>query len=126
MNRIRTRGAVLTAAIALAAGSTAVATAHAAERSEHHVPNTDLADSFSKVTRNTDWQLTNKLKLNFPTFHAEGIAFTPDHIFLSSVEILEPTVKYPTPVDGYDRTPGKGENNLGLNEILEVLAADTD
>jgi hypothetical protein len=25
-----------------------------------------------------------------------------------------------------DRTPGKGENNLGLNEILEVLAADTD
>jgi hypothetical protein len=25
-----------------------------------------------------------------------------------------------------DRTPGKGENNLGLNEILEVLAAETD
>jgi hypothetical protein len=28
-------------------------------------------------------------------------------IFLSSVEIIEPTVRYPSPVDGYDRTTAK-------------------
>ena len=38
---------------------------------------TALADDFGKVTRDTDWQLTGKLKLDFPTYHTEGIAFTP-------------------------------------------------
>jgi hypothetical protein len=31
-----------------------------------------------------------------------------DLIYLSSVEVLEAPVKYPVPVDGYDRSPGKG------------------
>jgi len=35
-----------------------------------------------------------------------------DRIYLSSVEIIEPTVRYPEPVDGYDRTPGKGRGHL--------------
>ena len=35
-----------------------------------------------------------------------------DRIYLSSVEIIEPTVRYPEPVDGYDRTPGKGIGHL--------------
>lgn len=124
MNRIRTRGAALTAAIALAAGTTAAATAHAAERSEQHPANTDLANSFGNVTRNTDWQLTSKVKLSFPTFHTEGIAFSPDHIFLSSVEILEPTVKYPTPQGGYDRTAGKGIGHLFVMDRKGNLQKD--
>ena len=51
-------------------------------------------------------------ELDFPTFHTEGLVVTADHIFLSSVEIIEPTQKYPSPVDGYDRTPGKGVGHL--------------
>jgi hypothetical protein len=34
-----------------------------------------------------------------------------DKFFLSSVEILEPAVRYPSPVDGYDRTTGKGRGH---------------
>lgn len=72
----------------------------------------DLATSFMKVDRNTAWSEVDKLHLDFPTFHTEGLAITPDHIFLSSVQIIEPTQKYPSPVGGYDRTPGKGIGHL--------------
>lgn len=79
---------------------------------DHHKGDSTLVDDFSRVDRNTNWRLTGKLKLDFPTFHTQGIAFTADHIFLSSVQILEPTVKYATPQGGYDRTPGKGIGHL--------------
>jgi Family of unknown function (DUF6454) len=72
----------------------------------------DLARDFGAVDRNTVWNQVDKLKLDFPTFHPEGLVVTDDHIFLSSVEIIEPTQKYPTPVDGYDRTAGKGVGHL--------------
>lgn len=124
MNPIRTRVSALTAVLAITLGGAAVATAQASEGGDHHAAETNLADSFSKVTRNTDWQLTSKLKLNFPTFHTEGIAFTPDHIFLSSVEILEPTVKYPTPQGGYDRTAGKGVGHLFVMDKQGNLQKD--
>lgn len=124
MNRTRTRLTALTAAVALALGGAAVATAHAEEGRAPRAADTSLADGFSKVTRSTDWQLTSKLKLDFPTFHTEGIAFTPDHIFLSSVEILEPTVKYPTPQGGYDRTAGKGVGHLFVMDKLGNLQKD--
>jgi hypothetical protein len=120
----RIQGAVLAAVIAVTTGSAAVATAHAAEHPEQHTANTELASGFSKVTRNTSWQLTNRLKLDFPTFHTEGIAFTQDHIFLSSVQVLEPTVKYPTPQGGYDRTPGSGIGHLFVMDRAGDLQKD--
>jgi hypothetical protein len=124
MNRIRTRVCALTVVAALTVGGAAAATAHAVERGDHHAADTSLADSFDKVTRTTDWQLTSKLKLNFPTFHTEGIAFSPDHIFLSSVEIIEPTVKYPSPQGGYDRTAGKGVGHLFVMDRQGNLQKD--
>lgn len=124
MNRIRTRVSALATVATLAVGGAAAATAHATEGGAHHAADTTLADTFGKVTRSTDWQLTGKLKLNFPTFHTEGIAFTPDHIFLSSVEILEPTAKYPTPQGGYDRTPGKGVGHLFVMDKAGNLQKD--
>lgn len=125
MNRIRTQIYALTAAAAVAVGGAAVATAHGAENNaSHHATDTALADDFGKVTGNTNWQLTSKLKLNFPTFHTEGIAFTPDHVFLSAVQILERTVKYPTPQGGYDRTPGKGIGHLFVMDRQGHLQKD--
>ena len=91
---------------------------------DHHTRPTPLADSFGKVTGKTDWQLTSKLKLSFPTYHTEGIAFSRDHIFLSAVQILEPTVKYPTPQGGYDRTPGKGVGHLFVMDKAGHLQKD--
>ncbi|MGZ4535461.1 MAG: DUF6454 family protein [Nocardioidaceae bacterium] len=84
----------------------------------------DLATSFMKVDRNTAWNQVDKLHLDFPTYHTEGLAITPDHIFLSSVQIIEPTQKYPTPVDGYDRTPGKGIGHLFVMDRQGHLQKD--
>lgn len=125
MNRIRTQIFALTAAVVVAlGGGAAVATAQAAESGGHHTTATNLAHDFSKVTRNTEWKLTGKLKLNFPTYHTEGIAFSDKHIFLSAVQILEPTVKYPTPQGGYDRTPGKGIGHLFVMDKAGNLQKD--
>ncbi|MEU6141840.1 DUF6454 family protein [Streptomyces sp. NPDC047081] len=71
-------------------------------------PDGALARDFEAVDRNTAWQLTGKLKLDFTTYHTEGMVRAGGHIFLSAVQIIEPTQKYPTPVGGYDRTPGRG------------------
>ncbi len=57
----------------------------------------DLARDFAAVDRNTAWTQVGKLRLNFPTYHTEGLAITADHLFLSAVQILEPTQKYPVP-----------------------------
>lgn len=100
------------ASIALAVGvpSTAVLAGHdgAAGAPTGHATDSILVDDFTAVTRDTAWQLTGKLKLDFPTYHTEGLAMAGGHIFLSAVQIIERTQKYPAPVGGYDRTPGKG------------------
>ena len=91
MNPIRTRLSALTAVLAITLGGAAVATAQASEGGDHHAAETNLADSFSKVTRNTDWQLTSMLKLNFPTFHTEGIAFTP---LVTAIDLATPWTRH--------------------------------
>lgn len=91
---------------------------------DHRLGDSALVQHFSRVDRNTNWQLTSKLKLNFTTFHTEGIAFTADRIFLSAVEILEPTVKYPTQQGRYDRTPGKGKGHLFVMDSAGNLQKD--
>ena len=83
-----------------------------------------LARDFSAVDRNTVWNQIGQLKLDFPTYHTEGLAITPDHLFLSAVQILEPTQKYASPVGGYDRTPGKGIGHLFVMDRQGHLQKD--
>ncbi|MFD5278176.1 DUF6454 family protein [Pseudarthrobacter sp. NPDC058362] len=135
----RIQGILTTAATLVLAGSTiagafvspqadgssqATASNQAVRATNHHTADTALADTFARVDRSTVWEQTGKLKLDFPTFHTEGIAFTEDRIFLSSVEITEPTVKYPTPQDGYDRTAGKGVGHLFVMDKQGNLQQD--
>ena len=84
----------------------------------------DLATDLAAVTRSTAWTQLAALHLDFPTFHTEGLAVTADRFYLSSVEILEPTVAYPTPVDGYDRSPGKGIGHLFVIDRTGKLIKD--
>src|SRR6478735_2138630 len=125
MSTTRTRGILTSAAAVILAASAISGTAAAqaagnhdrpgatnTESSSHRGTNTSLADAFNRVDRNTKWQQTSKLKLNFPTYHPEGIAYSQDHIFLSPVQIIEPTTRVPTPQNGFDRTPGKGIAHL--------------
>ncbi|MCA4134777.1 DUF6454 family protein [Arthrobacter sp. M4] len=132
MSTTRTRG-ILAAAIAVVIAASATAGTAFALTSGQDASSgqgtssgqdTNLADTFAAVNRNTKWQQTGSLKLDFPTFHTEGIAFTEEHIFLSSVEILEPTVKFPSPQGGYDRTPGKGVGHLFVMDKLGKLQKD--
>lgn len=86
---------------ALLAGLT-VAGADAAGRDDQ------VARAFDATTRSTAWSQVARIPLKFPTYHPQGFALVGDLIYLSSVEVTEAPVKYPVPVDGYDRTPGKG------------------
>ena len=122
MNTVRTKAATL--AVLVAAVLAGTAGAQAAETASPPTAATALADNFGAVTRSTPWQLTSKLKLAFPTYHTEGIAFSDKHIFLSAVQILEPTVKYPAPQGGYDRTPGKGIGHLFVMDLAGHLQKD--
>jgi hypothetical protein len=68
--------------------------------------------AFDAATRSTIWTRTATIPLVFPTYHPQGLALVGDKIFLSTVEIIEAPVRYPEPVDGYDRTPGKGRGHV--------------
>jgi uncharacterized protein DUF6454 len=114
----------LTAALATAALALGGAAAHAAGSTHPRHGDATLARDFNAVDRTTAWQLTSNLKLTFPTFHTEGLAVAGNRIFLSAVQILEPTVPYPTPEDGYDRTPGKGIGHLFVLDVQGHLEKD--
>ncbi|RKR30139.1 DUF6454 family protein [Arthrobacter oryzae] len=137
MSTTRTRG-ILTSAAAIMLTAAAISGTVAAQAAgSHDQPRanntesgsrrgtaTSLAEAFNGVDRNTTWRQTSKLKLNFPTYHTEGIAYSPDHIFLSAVQIIEPTTKFQTPQNGFDRTPGKGIGHLFVMDKAGNLQKD--
>jgi hypothetical protein len=137
MSATRTRG-ILTAAAAFvlaasAIGGTAAAqaagtndrpNANNAGSGSHRETDSALAEAFNGVDRSTNWQQTGKLKLKFPTYHTEGIAFSQEHIFLSAVQIIEPTTKFPSPQGGFDRTAGKGVGHLFVMDKAGNLQKD--
>lgn len=70
------------------------------------------AVAVKKLTRSNTWTQQASIPLDFDAFHMQGMSLVGDHIWISSVEILEPTQKYPSPVDGMDRTAGKGRGHV--------------
>ena len=122
MTRISARTLAGTAALALAVGGSAFL----ANGANGAGATTDgqLANDFDEVTRGTVRNEVDKLHLDFQTYHTEGLAITDKHIFLSAVQIIEPTQKYPSPVDGYDRTPGKGVGHLFVMDRQGNLQKD--
>jgi hypothetical protein len=108
---LRTPSLVLAAATVMAIATSAAAlqpgpATRAQERNEA------LVRAFDDVSRNTVWTHTDTIDLDFETHHPQAMEVVGDRIFLSSVEIIEPTVRYPEPIGGYDRTPGKGLGHL--------------
>ncbi|MEU5882507.1 DUF6454 family protein [Spirillospora sp. NPDC047279] len=71
-----------------------------------------VVTAVQSLDRNARWTVTRRLDLAFPTHHPQGLARVGDRLYLSSVEVTEPPVRYPAPVDGYDRSPGKGRGHL--------------
>ncbi|MEC3979194.1 DUF6454 family protein [Amycolatopsis sp. H20-H5] len=122
LKKVSRRTAAVAASITLVISGTV--TAQAVTDGQHDGGDGPLARGLTALDRGTAWSLTGKLKLTFPTFHTEGLAFAGDRMFLSSVEIIEPTRKYPTPQGGYDRTPGKGIGHLFVMDRQGHLQKD--
>jgi hypothetical protein len=83
-----------------------------------------VAQAFGATTRSTAWSQVARIPLRFPTYHPQGFALVGDLIFLSSVEVLEAPVPYPKPVDGYDRSPGKGIGHVFVMDRQGNLKKD--
>jgi hypothetical protein len=83
-----------------------------------------VARAFEATTRSTAWTQVERIPLRFPTYHPQGFALVGDLIFLSSVEVTEAPVRYQQPVDGYDRSPGKGVGHLFVLDRQGKLLKD--
>jgi len=103
---------------------TAVAMLATSAQAEQKHRDDPVTVAFTKTTRSTAWQQTQKIPLRFPTYHPQGFALVGDKIFMSTVEIIEPPVRYPQPVDGYDRTPGKGVGHVLVIDRQGTLIKD--
>lgn len=72
----------------------------------------DLSGRIEALTRGTEWTLVEAPALAFDTYHPQGFARAGEFLFVSSVEIVEKTKKFPAPQDGLDRDAGKGAGHL--------------
>jgi len=71
-----------------------------------------LAERVVQLSRSSKWQLVAAVPLAFPTHHPQGMVRIGDRMVMSSVQILEPTQRYPEPRDGMDRSAGRGQGHL--------------
>ena len=85
-----------------------------------------LAERVLKLTRATKWNEIAAIKIGFKTHHPQGMIKIGDDFFMSSVEIVKPTTRFPEPRDGYDRDTGEGKGHLfkigPKGELLADLA----
>jgi hypothetical protein len=58
-----------------------------------------IAERFRRLNRDSTWQKAKEVRLDFPTYHPQGMTIVGDRFFLSSVEVL-------------DREKGKGVGHL--------------
>ncbi|MGF9762844.1 DUF6454 family protein [Microvirga sp. 0TCS3.31] len=83
-----------------------------------------LADRVTKLSRGTAWKPVSAVPINFVTHHPQGMVKIGDTLFVSSVEIQQPTKRFPQPVDGYDRDTGAGVGHLFKIDMKGNLIAD--
>jgi hypothetical protein len=83
-----------------------------------------LAERVTKLSRGTQWKPVSAVPINFLTHHPQGMVKIGDTLFVSSVEIQQPTKRFPQPVDGYDRDTGAGVGHLFKLDMKGNLIAD--
>lgn len=87
-------------------------------------PGAAVAAAVAGTTRATVWERVQTIPLPFPTYHPQGFALVGDRVVMSAVEIVEPTTRYPQPVDGLDRTAGRGVGHVVVLDRAGALLAD--
>ena len=117
MNRTHATGRGLAASMVIVAASlVAPPVASAADAA--------LGERVLKLTRGTKWNEVAAQKIAFKTHHPQGMVKIGDEFFVSSVEILKATTRYPEPRDGYDRDTGEGKGHLFKIGAKGELLAD--
>ena len=76
------------------------------------------------VTRDTKWTLVSSTPIRFRTFHPQGMVKIGDAIFISSVEVIVPTKRYPALVQGMDRDAGEGVGHIFEIDVSGNLRKD--
>lgn len=83
-----------------------------------------LSNRLKSFTGGTVWKKVGEIKLNFMAYHPQGMVRIGDSFYLSTVEIIQKPVKYPQPIDGYDRDTGVGKGHLLKFDASGKLLAD--
>lgn len=68
-----------------------------------------LAQAVKKMTRGSKWTKTGEVVLQFKSGHPQGLVKIGDDFYVSTVEIITRTQRYPELRDGYDRDTGEGK-----------------
>ena len=71
-----------------------------------------LLEAFRELTRDTEWTKVAEIPVQFDTYHPQGFTFNDNYLFVSSVEILERTTRFPQLIDGMDRSAGVGKGHI--------------
>lgn len=122
--RTATRALLATAVLATAVAAPAAGQASTPAAAPQHARDEPVVEAVRQVDRATPWELVERLPLAFDTYHPQGLARVGDRLFLSSVEIIEAPERYPEPVDGYDRSPGKGVGHVFVLDLDGTLLRD--
>ena len=83
-----------------------------------------LAERVPLLTRATQWKQVAAIAMQFPTFHPQGMVKIGDAFYVSSVEIIKPTTRYPELREGYDRDTGEGVGHLFKLDLKGNLITD--
>src|SRR5262245_62910270 len=85
-----------------------------------------VAERVQKLTRGVRWQPVAEIPIGFRTHHPQGMVKIGDAFYVSSVEIVKPTTRYPELRDGYDRDTGEGVGHLFKIDEKGNLLADLE
>jgi hypothetical protein len=122
-SRLAGASAAVLASLMLAAPVTAAADTAAGRPADQGA---QIARLFGQLTRDTPWKLVGSVALQTDTWHPEGIVRTSDGWLVSSVQVTEPTQKYPAGqlIGGTDRTPGAGFGHVLRFDAAGRLLSD--
>ena len=83
------------------------------------IRDTEIVKRFKKLGKSTVWTPVDTIKMNFKTHHPQGMVKIGNHIYFSTVEVIEWPEK--RSIGGYDRTAGKGIGHLFKTDLQGSL-----
>ena len=84
----------------------------------------DLAARVATLTRDSPWRPVATIRIAFPTFHPQGMVKIGPTFFVTSVEVQQPTTRFPALVNGMDRDAGRGVGHLFKIDETGKLISD--